>query len=173
MTWSVAVVPPKGCVAASPFLRNILKRGSAFEGRVPKMLRRALPGGLNMKLFGFPLSIGNRDVRRFRRLRHVLDAISEDLAIERGALMKLHERAAADAAFAFEALENGDNAERMSTKVDRLTVAMIRSSQRIAALEEQVNFVDAARQRIALLALPGNEFASGSSPVLRPACKVS
>lgn len=106
-----------------------------------------------MKLFnfGFPSSVNNRDARRLARLRRLLDEIGKDIANERAELKRLYEAATADAAFAFQAIENGESPEQISDEVEMATAAIIRHSKRISLLKEQVDFIEAMRQKLALM----------------------
>lgn len=94
---------------------------------------------------------GGQDARRFERLRRLLDEIGDEIGAEKSALSDQYENATASAAFAFEAMENGEGPERTSGKIDAMTASIIRMSQRRRALKEEADFIDATRQRLALL----------------------
>jgi hypothetical protein len=90
-----------------------------------------------------------RDVDgRFRQLWRLLDDLGEQIGAEVEALQRSHDEVAADAAFAWEAMENGDQPKLMSVKVDALAAAMMWRSRRITALEAQRAFVNDARTRL-------------------------
>lgn len=106
-----------------------------------------------MKLFKIriPLAISDRDARRFGRLRLLLDEIGNDIGTERARLKDQHELATANAAFAFEAMENRENSEEMSAEVDTLTASIICGCQRSSSLKQQADFIEGTKQKLALL----------------------
>ncbi|MBZ9892209.1 hypothetical protein LB559_30200 [Mesorhizobium sp. BR1-1-3] len=102
--------------------------------------------GCNMALTAFRFPFGqNVDERRFSRLTRLLEVIQVDIEKEVAALRPCMERVTDCAAFALEAMENGESPECMSAKIDTLeqNLAIIRGRQ--ALLEQETSFVDAAR----------------------------
>lgn len=106
-----------------------------------------------MQVFNFGILAlrGGRNARRFERLRRLLDQIGYDIGAERNALGDRYQSVTASAAFAFEAMENGEDPQRMSARIDALTASIIRCTQRLDALEHEGDFIDATRRRLALL----------------------
>ncbi|MDF3218211.1 MULTISPECIES: hypothetical protein [Mesorhizobium] len=99
-----------------------------------------------MPLTAFRFPFGqNVDQRRFGRLTRLLEVIQMDIEKEIAALRPCVERVTDCAAFALEAMENGESPERMSAQIGTLeqNLAIIRGRQ--ALLEQQTSFVDAAR----------------------------
>lgn len=109
-----------------------------------------------MKILGFSLEhCGEGRVARFEHLKRVLDELSRELAVERVALRVQHENACADAAFAQDAMDNGEGSPQISAEIDRLTATIAARASNFAELDEQVAFVEATRQRLARLSLAG------------------
>lgn len=106
-----------------------------------------------MKLFNrFPLAVSDRNAGRFGYLLMLLDDIGDDIVTERAKLKDHHERIAANAAFAFEAMENETRtAAKLSVKVDTLTASLILCSQRSSSLERRAAFIEGIKQKLALL----------------------
>lgn len=107
-----------------------------------------------MKLFNirFPMAVSDRNAGRFGCLLMLLDDIGDDIVTERAKLKDQHERAAANAAFTFEAMENGTRtAAALSAKVDTLTTSLIHCSQRSSSLKRQAAFIEGTKQKLALL----------------------
>lgn len=107
-----------------------------------------------MKLFDirFPLAVSDRNVRRFEYLVMLLDDIGDDIVTERAKLKDQHERIAANAAFALEAMENETRiAAKLSAKVDSLTASLILCSQRSSSLKRRAAFIEGTKQKLALL----------------------
>ena len=94
---------------------------------------------------------GGQDARRFERLRRLLDEIGDEIGREKSALSDQCENATANAAFAIEAMENGEGPESTSGKIDALTASIIRFSQRLRSLKHEADFIEATKQRLALL----------------------
>ncbi|WP_269930509.1 hypothetical protein [Aminobacter sp. HY435] len=103
--------------------------------------------------FSHDHGIGGDSEWRFRRLRRLLDEIGRELVAERTALRERHDNACADAAFALEALDNGDEPSSISADVTRLTELIAASAKRFAAIEEEAAFVQATTERLARLNL--------------------
>lgn len=109
-----------------------------------------------MKFLGFSLEHhGGGRAARFSRLRRLLDELSQELAAERAALRAQHDYACADAAFALEAMENGDTSAQTSADIDRLTSTIAARASNFATLDEQATFVEAMRQRLGRLDVEG------------------
>lgn len=106
-----------------------------------------------MQVFNFSILLrgGGHSARRFNRLRRLLDKIGDDIDAERDALGNRYENATASAAFAFEAMENGESPQRISAQIDALTASIIRCAQRLDALEHEGDFIDSTRRRLGLL----------------------
>lgn len=109
-----------------------------------------------MKFLGFSLEHhGEGKAARFQQLRRLLDELSQELAAEREALRAQHDYACADAAFALEAMENGDTSAATSDDIDRLTSTIAARAGNFAALDEQAACVEALRQRLGRLDVQG------------------
>ena len=80
--------------------------------------------------------------RRFRRLSRLLDSIQSELAGECSALRSAEDRMTDCAAFACEALENG---ECPPSRVDMLDKSLAEHRQRLKALERQRIFISGMR----------------------------
>lgn len=80
------------------------------------------------------------DSGRFRRLRQLLGDLRVEMERERDGLRGRYEKVTADAAFSQQALEDGAG-NAVSAKIDEMTDAMIRYTERIALLERQAAFV--------------------------------
>jgi hypothetical protein len=91
------------------------------------------------------------DNARFERLDRLLAKLGCDLDRELEALAGANERIAACAAFAFEALENGENSDRMSARLNTLTEAMERRRERLALVMLQREFVKRTRKELSRL----------------------
>jgi predicted transcriptional regulator len=91
------------------------------------------------------------DRARFERLDRLLAKLGCDLGWELEALAGANERIAACAAFAFEALENGENRDRISARLDALAEAMDRRRERLAFVMLQHEFVNRTRKELARL----------------------
>lgn len=94
---------------------------------------------------------GGHDARRFERLRRLLDELGDEIATENGTLSGQYENASANAAFAFEAMENDEGPEWSSGKIKAQTASVIRCSQRLRSLQHEADFIEATKQRLALL----------------------
>lgn len=100
-----------------------------------------------MPLFDFrarnPQRDRNTDLGRLDRLVKLLRQLRAEVETERSGLAMRYEKAQRSAAFALEAFENGGSKD-LSSKADDLALSMRRYHARIAALEEQIAFVDCA-----------------------------
>ncbi|MBF6992729.1 hypothetical protein [Cupriavidus sp. IK-TO18] len=106
-----------------------------------------------MQVFNFrilPWS-GGQDARRLERLQRLLDEIGTEISTEKDTLGDQYENATTNAAFAFEAMENGEGPEWTSRKIDALTASVTRYSQRLRSLKHEADFIEATKQRVALL----------------------
>lgn len=110
-------------------------------------------GGSDMQLFNARILSwgGGRDASRFERLQRLLDELGDEIAAENGTLSGQYENASANAAFAFEAMENGEGPEWTPGKIDALTASIVRCSLRLRSLQHEADFIEATRQRLALL----------------------
>lgn len=109
-----------------------------------------------MRFLGFSLEHhGEGKAARFSQLKRLLDELSRELALERIALKAQHDNACADAAFALEAVENGDSSAQTSAEIDRLTATIAARASNFVALDEQAAFVEAMRQRLGRLEAQG------------------
>ncbi|WP_353646376.1 hypothetical protein [Mesorhizobium sp. WSM2239] len=88
---------------------------------------------------------------QFERLDHLLVKLGRDLDRELEALAGANERIAACAAFAFEALENGEDQEQISARLDALTEAMEHRRERFALAKLKRKFVNRTRRELARL----------------------
>lgn len=108
-----------------------------------------------MALFGFRVRSADRDsaadTTRMQRVADTLSGLVAEIDGERSGLRARRERAAENAAFSMAALED-DGAEYLSEKVDGLTSSMSRYSERIAALQVQVDFVAGLLDDVTLFA---------------------
>lgn len=97
-----------------------------------------------MELLRFRLRSDNRDrqsdVRRFDRLRKVAVELIDDIERERTGLELRYRNAVADAAFSFDAMENGGDASAAG-RVDALTGVLVSTRTRVAVLGAQADFL--------------------------------
>lgn len=91
------------------------------------------------------------DNMRLERLDRLLARLGSDLDKEMEALAGATERLAACAAFAFEALENGERRVRMSARLNSLEAAMESRRERLAFMMLQRQFVTGTRTKLARL----------------------
>ena len=103
-----------------------------------------------MRLFGFRVRDPQRDretdLKRIQRLSADLADLMKGIEAESAGLQARRQRAADDAAFSLEALEN-DGKGGMSSRVNELTSMMTRYSERIASLQNQMAFINDLRRR--------------------------
>jgi hypothetical protein len=108
-----------------------------------------------MALFGFRVRSADRDsaadTARLQRVADTLSGLIAEIDGERSGLRARRERTAENAAFSMAALED-DGAEYLSKKVDGLTSSMSRYSERIAALQAQVDFIAGLLDDVAVFA---------------------
>lgn len=108
-----------------------------------------------MPLTAFRFPFGQEvDERRFGRLTRLLEVIQVDIEKEVAALRPSMERVTDCAAFALEAMENGESPERLSAQIDTLEQNLALSRGRQALLEQQTSFVDAARTALPRILRP-------------------
>jgi hypothetical protein len=91
------------------------------------------------------------DKPRFERLDRLLAELGCDLGRELEALAGANERIAACAAFAFEALENGEDRYRISARLDVLAQAMERRRERLEFVMLQRDFVNRTKKELTRL----------------------
>lgn len=100
-------------------------------------------------MFGFrtrnPKRDHQTDLVRFNQLISVIESMHADMVGERTGMQTRYRNTEASAAFAMEALENGDGA-KLSEKVDELTLDLRRYHARIASLDKQVAFIGSIEQ---------------------------
>jgi hypothetical protein len=93
-----------------------------------------------LKSFRLPFQ-NNAHGRRFGDLESILDDIRPKLEKELAQLRQDLTRMTDCAAFSFEAMENGDDSEEMSTKLDILTRDLEANRERQLLLERQMSFL--------------------------------
>lgn len=108
--------------------------------------------------------------RRLDDLAQMLEQVAVEIALERACLKDAYDHAIAQAAFAYEALEQGEDVDAMPSRVDALSAVLDRHSRRFHALKQQADFIDETRRRLELLAsdeglCPGAPHASVSHMV--------
>ena len=98
-----------------------------------------------MALFGFttrdPQRDGETGESGVQRLRLSLADMRAEMESERNGLRDRYDKVAGDAAFSQQLLEDERGSLGLSSKVRRLTGAMIGDSERIAMLQAQIDFV--------------------------------
>lgn len=103
-----------------------------------------------MAWFGFTMRRKERDDETDRmRKKLIVDMLAQhidSIDAERRGLQERYERAAASAAFSLETMENGNAS--LSPKVDALSLAMSRFSQRLACLDAQSAFLTKIRESV-------------------------
>jgi hypothetical protein len=103
-----------------------------------------------MGLFGFRVRDPQRDratdFKRIHRLSAGLAELLDGIEAESAGLRDRRQRAADDAAFSLEALEN-DGKRGMSSRLNELTGMMTRHSGLIASLKNQMAFINDLRLR--------------------------
>lgn len=128
-----------------------------------------------MALFG-ARSFRTRDPRRDRetdaartaRLQAFLDEMRAEIEKERDGLRGRYRAVTERAAFSQQALELDEAAPEMSSSVDQLTRTMIDYTKRLAALEEQVAFVNTLRERAGLFPQQTEEVGDFAGTSARP-----
>ncbi len=104
----------------------------------------------NLKIPCFPSTPASR---RLEDLAQTLEQVAVEIALERACLKDAYDNAIAQAAFAFEALEHGDDdAGALPARVDALSAALDRHSRRFHSLKQQADFIEETRRRLELLA---------------------
>lgn len=91
---------------------------------------------------------GNDAARHFEDLSGLLDSLQSEACGEISQLKASADRITTCAAFAFEALENG---EALAPTVDRLEHDLVDNQRRLAVLMQQVKFITKMRSRLGVL----------------------
>ena len=100
---------------------------------------------------------GDADLRRWKKLSRTLDEMSEAIAVESKSLRLLVDNVSANIAFAFEAMENGETAPRLSIKIGGLEASLARHTKQLSLLKEQAELVVQVKENIIqLLAAPSD-----------------
>jgi hypothetical protein len=98
-----------------------------------------------MALFAFRTRNSQRDSQtdtgRLERLHQAISVVRGEMDAERQGLRDRYENVVANAAFSQQLVEDDRGSDRMSSKVDDMTGVMIRTTARIAHLQEQIDFV--------------------------------
>ncbi|NGO52914.1 hypothetical protein [Allomesorhizobium camelthorni] len=106
--------------------------------------------GRKMPLTSFRLPpTEDTDYRRFGRLVRLLERIRGEITQEAAELRQSGDKMTDCAAFSFEAMENGDNPESMSERIDILTRNLTSNRSRQASLAVQMAFIDRTRAGLA------------------------
>jgi hypothetical protein len=108
-------------------------------------MRRKMPP---TSVFKVPLT-EDADNRRFGRLVRILERIRGEITREAAELRQSGDKLTDCASFSFEAMENGDNPETMSAKIDVLTRNLASNRGRQASLAVQMAFIDRTRAALA------------------------
>jgi hypothetical protein len=82
-------------------------------------------------------SLSERGATRYRRFCGLLSELCNEITEEINDLQKAAERNAACAAFAVEALENGDEEGKLPSSLNHLTASLVKNSNRIVVLHHQ------------------------------------
>lgn len=105
-----------------------------------------------MTIFGFTTRAPRRDREsdsaRFQRLLKTITEVLREMERESAGLQARYRKATDDAAFSFQALENGDS-RGMSLRVEELTGAMARYEARVASLRKQIEFMNTWHDAVA------------------------
>lgn len=98
-----------------------------------------------MALFRFRIRSSERDrdtdEGRRERLAQLLETLRTEIDRERDGLRERYDKVTADAAFSQQALEDERAADAISSRIDELTVAMQRFSDRLSSLDRQAAFL--------------------------------
>ncbi|WP_154674693.1 hypothetical protein [Mesorhizobium erdmanii] len=95
------------------------------------------------------------DEKRFGRLVVLLQGIQLEIEKESTQLHPFGNAMTDCAAFSLEAMENGDNPEIMSAKIDTLTRSLIFDHRRQVSLDQQMSFLNRMRAELQRI-LPSN-----------------
>lgn len=87
----------------------------------------------------------NVDDRRFRGLARALDSIQPEIEKESQQLRQARKRMVDCAAFSLEAMENGEQTEHISAKLDTLAQDLAANRARQLLLEQQMSFLGRTR----------------------------
>jgi len=103
-------------------------------------------------LFRFRVRSRERDLEtddgRRERLGLLLDTLGAEIEREREGLRNRYDKVTADAAFSQQALEDDRADDTISSRIDELTSAMQRFTDRLASLDRQAAFVTETRDRM-------------------------
>ncbi|QKD18935.1 hypothetical protein [Mesorhizobium sp. NZP2077] len=88
------------------------------------------------------------DERRFRRLARLLQGIQVEIERESTQLHPFGTAMTDCAAFSLQAMENGENPESMSAKIDILARSLMFNRRRQVSLEEQLSFLNRTRAEL-------------------------
>ena len=88
------------------------------------------------------------DERRFGRLICLLQGIQVEIERESTQLHPFGKAMTDCAAFSLEAMENGENPESMSAKIDTLTRSLMFNRSRQVSLEQQMSFLNRTRAEL-------------------------
>ena len=114
-----------------------------FMETARRQIWRSLP------MFGFrtrnPKRDHQTDLDRYNQLISLIEKLHAEMVGERTGMQTRYRNTEASAAFAMEALENGDGV-RLSEKVDELTLDLRRYHARISSLDKQVAFIGSIEQ---------------------------
>ena len=126
-----------------------------------------------MRLFNviLPALFSTPANRRLADLAQVLEQMAVEIAVERASLKDAYDNAIAQAAFAFEALEQGEGEANLPARIDALSETLDEQSRRFQSLKEQADFVEATRRRLELL--QSDEWQGASSRHTNVTCIVN
>ena len=126
-----------------------------------------------MALFRFRTRSPGRDSAtdesRRQRLQQLLDTLNAEIEAERNGLRNRYDKIVADAAFSQQALEQKRAGGESSSRIDELTGAMMRYTERLSALDRQSAFVTEMHSRLEAFFRGNTRFAdSGKTPGPKP-----
>lgn len=98
--------------------------------------------------------VGYVDERRFGRLVCLLEDIQVEVVREATHLHPLGKTMTDCAAFSLQAMENGENLERMSARIDTLTRSVMLNRRRQVSLEQQMSFLAKTRAELQCILVP-------------------
>jgi hypothetical protein len=112
---------------------------------VTAILSACFSGRHDLAIFPFRNRSAQRDSQtdtgRLQRLHKALSVIRGEMETERLGLRDRYESVMANAAFSQQLVEDDGGSGGISSKVDDMTCTMIRTTTRIAQLQEQIYFV--------------------------------
>ena len=100
------------------------------------------------------------DGKRISRLAYFLDGLLVEMENERDGLRNRYESVTTRAAFSQQALEDDRVDQQMSAAIDDMTGTMMRYTERLALLEQQIAFVTEMRERSSRFPLENKEVAA-------------